>query len=332
MAVAAHIVGFVRGIEINVLKRPRSARDFVTRMGVVGAIVVAGFLPFLISAGGDSVADVAGATFRAALTELDTSREQLSRLRDDPTASAAQIAALEQRVEELEDRTFIGYIRRDGDAPKEGALVPDFRLLDLQGNPVKLSAIGKPTIVNFWASWCPFCIEEMPDLQRLQALVGDRAVVVGINRGESLSTARRFADSTGANYTLVLDLDDELGGRGGPYQIVGMPTTYYIRADGRIDTVKIGFQELDEMAELVGRLLGEEVALETEPVDTTFNTVASDLLASQRANHAVAAELFARLAADASVAEDIAWQRNVIAQTRAWSVNLDEFQALTAPA
>ena len=63
----------------------------------------------------------------------------------------------------------------EGDAPREGALIPDFRLLDFNGSPVQISALGKPVIVNFWASWCAACIEEMPDLERLHQAVGDRA-------------------------------------------------------------------------------------------------------------------------------------------------------------
>ena len=273
---------------------------------------------FLVGGGGADITEVANTSFLAQLEELDASRAQLDLLRDDPNADTARVETLETRITELEDATFIGYIERDGDAPREGALVPDFRLLNLDGEPFQLSALGKPAIVNFWGSWCAFCIEEMPDFQRLHLAVGDRVEVIGINRAESLATALQFAGETGADYTLLLDLDDVLAERGGPYQIVGMPTTLYVRADGTVDTVKIGFHTFEEMSELTNRLLDEKVEFETEPVDTSFITRAGDLLDSQTANHAVANELFARLAADPTVLDDIAWQRNVTAQARIW--------------
>ena len=331
MGATAAMIDFFRGIRINLIRRPRSPRELLLRLAIVGAVAAAAGAPFLIASGGGSIEDVAGAEFRAALAELDAARAELATLRD-ANAAPADIQAQELHIAALEERTRLGYLKRDGDAPKEGALIPDFRLLDLDGTPVHLSEIGRPTVVNFWASWCAFCIEEMPDLQRVHELVGDRVTVIGINRGESLSTARRFTDQTGARYTLLLDLDDALGGRTGPYQIVGMPTTFYVGADGRVDTVRVGFHTLEDMTELVGQLLDEAIALPTEPVDTSFAARVTALIDSQRANHAVAGEIFARFAADpAGAAADLAWQRNVIAQTRAWLVNLEALRALLPP-
>ena len=332
MASPLAILRPLRGFQVNVFRRPTGPRELVNRILLVAAIILAGFLPFLISTATDSIEDVAGAEFRSLLADLDVARADLNLLEDDPSASPAQISALKQRIAGLEDQTFIGYIKRDGDAPRAGALAPDFRLLNLDGNPVHLSALGKPAVVNFWASWCAFCIEEMPDFQLLQQQAGDRVTIIGINREESLGTARRFAGETGARYTLLLDLDDELGGRGGPYQVIGMPTTLYIRADGSVNEVIVGLHTLERMTEAVNALLGED-ALETEttPQDTSFAALSTEILQSQQANHAVAAGLFARFQTDPSLAADIAWQRNVQAQTRAWLVNLEALQALAPP-
>ena len=321
-----------RGFQVNVLRRPTGPREVVNRILLVVAIGAAGFAPFLISTATDSIEDVWGVEFRSLLADLEAASTDLNLLADDPTASEAQISALKQRIADLDQQTFIGYIKRDGDAPRAGALAPDFRLLNLDGNPVQLSALGQPAVVNFWASWCSFCIEEMPDFQLLQQIAGDRVTVIGINRAESLSTAVRFANQTGANYTLLLDLDDELGGRGGPYQVIGMPTTLYVNVDGTVNEVVVGFHTLERMTEAVNDLLGA-AALETEttPQDTSFAALTTEILQSQQANHAVAADLFARFNADSTLAGDIAWQRNVEAQTRAWLVNLEALQALTPP-
>jgi thiol-disulfide isomerase/thioredoxin len=329
--IATNVVSFFKDIEFNVLKRPRSKKEFRNRIFIVTAMVVAGFLPSLISPSIDSIEDVAGAAFTADITALGEARDELDLLRSDGSADDASVLALEQRVQALEDATFIGYIEQDGDAPKEGAIAPDFRLLNLEGTPVQLSGLGQPVVLNFWASWCAFCIEEMPDFQLLQERVGDRATVIGINRAESRATAERFAQQTGASYTLLLDLDDELGDASGPYQVIGMPTTLYIRADGTIDTVKVGFHELDEMFALTSNLLDEELTIDADPVDASFGALLTNTINSQTANNAVADELFARFAADPATVTDIAWQRNIIAQARAWIVNLNELRALTSP-
>ena len=331
MRVAMGVLHFFRDIQFNIFHRTRSPREVARRAGILGLMVVAALGAMLVGGSEIDITEVASGSFLAQLEELDASRAELDLLQDDPSADAARLQTLETRISELEDATFIGYIKRDGDAPREGALVPDFRLLDLNGEPVHLAGLGKPAIVNFWASWCAFCIEEMPDFQRVFEAAGDRVEVIGINRAESLATATEFAGKTGANYTLLLDLSDELGDRGGPYQVIGMPTTLYVRADGTVDTVKIGFHTFEEMTELTNRLLDDDVEFETEPVDTSFITRAGDLLDSQTANHAVANELFARLAADPAVIDDIAWQRNVTAQARIWVSNLQEWRTLETP-
>lgn len=331
MGAAVGVANFLRGIQFNVLRRPTSRRDVFQRVTIISLMVLAGLGAFLVGSGSTDISEVSGESFLAQLTKLEQARAELTALGADDGADADRVANLEARIAELEEATFIGYIERDGDAPREGALVPDFRLLNLSGELVHLSDLGKPAIVNFWASWCGFCIEEMPDFERVHQAVGDRVEVIGINREESLATARQFAGETGATYTLVLDLDDELGGRGGPYQVVGMPTTLYVRADGTVDTVKVGFHTFEEMSELANRLIDGEIAIEAEPVESSFAALASDLLDSQTANHAVAGELFARFAADASVVDDIAWQRNVTAQARIWITNLGTWRGLEAP-
>jgi thiol-disulfide isomerase/thioredoxin len=326
------IFRFFRDIEFNAFKRPRSRRELVNRFGILGGVILAGLLPFLIVSSPQDVSEVAGARFLADLTALEASRTELDLLNDDPAADAATIETLEARIEDLEQQTFLGYIERDGDAPREGALVPDFRLLDIDGDPVQLSTLGKPAIVNFWASWCAFCIEEMPDLQRLHEAIGDRVTIIGINRGEAQGTARRFATQTGASYTLLLDLRDELAATSGPYRVIGMPTTFYVRADGRIDTVKIGFQTLEDLQELSASLLGEELDIvEQAVIDESVAGQVIDTLDSQAANNAVSLNLFEQFAADPTRVEDIAWQRNITAQVNIWRTNLARFQEITPP-
>ena len=321
---------FLTGIEFTALKRPAGPRQALIRVGIVGAIVVAASIPLLLlDPTGDDVRDIAGAQFLADLDELDSLEQQIAVLEDDPSA-ASQLATLEARAADLADQTTLGYLPRDGDAPQVGALAPDFRLLDLDGNPVRLSEIGGPAVVNFWASWCAFCIEEMPDFQRVHELAGGDVTIIGINRAESLSVAQRFAEQTGAGYPLLLDTDDDLGGTHGVYRVIGMPTTLYVAADGRVAEVRIGFTTFEQILASVENITGEQLEVEA-PVDLGYGQRVRDLIASQRANHAVAGDLFARFALEPELIDEVVWQRNVVGQARAWLVNLSELQALEPP-
>ena len=111
-----------------------------------------------------------------------------------------------------------------------------------------------------------------------------------------------------------------------------MPTTYYVRADGRIDTVKVGFQTLEDLQELSASLLGEDLdIIEEAEIDESFAGQVIDALDSQAANNEVSFNLFEQFAADPTRAEDIAWQRNITAQVNIWRTNLARFQEITPP-
>ena len=135
MAIVRSVGGVFRGLQLNLLRRPRSRREALQRLAVVGLMVLAGVGAFLVGADRADVAEVADESFLAQRQELADARSELALLRDDEEVPPVEIEALETRVDELQDTTFLGYIARDGDAPRAGALVPDFRLLDLDGQP-----------------------------------------------------------------------------------------------------------------------------------------------------------------------------------------------------
>ena len=139
------------------LRKPYSIRDAANRGLVVAAIIAAIVLPIFIGRGGGDATAGAGVAFAAQLAELEEAR-----LERDESGSSDELDA---RIEQLEAATRLGYLERDGDASDKGALAPDFRLLDLEGEPHVLSEIDGPIVLNFWASWCEPCIEEMPEFE-----------------------------------------------------------------------------------------------------------------------------------------------------------------------
>ena len=121
-------------------------------------------------------------------------------------------------------------------APAQVALAPDFTVYDLEGNPVHLlSYLGKPIVLNFWASWCGPCKMEMPDFQKaFEELDGQvQFLMVNMTDGsrETVETAISFIESQGYTFPVLFDSDMDAAIT---YNAYSLPTTYFISAEGQV--------------------------------------------------------------------------------------------------
>lgn len=122
--------------------------------------------------------------------------------------------------------------------PEEGHPAPDFVLKDLSGRDVRLSDFrGRPVIINFWATWCPPCREEMPRIQDFYRRFADRVVVLGIDVGESRDQVKRFVENGGFSWTFLLDADAKVTER---YAVFAIPTTFFLDGEGVIKAKYMG--------------------------------------------------------------------------------------------
>lgn len=111
-----------------------------------------------------------------------------------------------------------------------GAPAPDFSLPDLNGETVTLSDLrGRPVLVNFWATWCPPCIEEAPALETLHQRYGDRLAILGVDHLEAAPAVAQFRERFGLTYPLLLDRNGAVGER---YSVRALPETWFIDAGG----------------------------------------------------------------------------------------------------
>ncbi len=124
-------------------------------------------------------------------------------------------------------------------APVENALAPDFKLTDMDGNVVQLSDYrGKVVLVNFWATWCPPCVMEMPTLQDRYAKYGGKDfVVLAVDVDETELPVQAFMARNGLSFPVMIDEGGELYQL---YQVRGLPSSYLIDEQGVIRGIHIG--------------------------------------------------------------------------------------------
>jgi peroxiredoxin len=156
---------------------------------------------------------------------------------------------------------LIGLIGMAGRPPLIGGPAPEISLKDLQGQGVRLSDFrGKVVLLNFWATWCKPCKEEMPAMQAGYDKLRDKGfVVLAVNELENTQKVAEHIRTHGHTFKVVMDHNNQVANR---YGVVGLPVSFLIDRDG-IVREKISGNLLTEerIAELFRRYGGESAAV-----------------------------------------------------------------------
>jgi len=114
-----------------------------------------------------------------------------------------------------------------------GSYAPKFALTDLSKKTINLDDYkGKKVILNFWATWCPPCVNEMPLLQEVyNNRKGEGIEVIGINYNEDYERVKKFISEKGVVFTILIDSDLKVSM---DYGVIGLPVTFFIDREGRI--------------------------------------------------------------------------------------------------
>lgn len=126
-------------------------------------------------------------------------------------------------------------------APQVGSRVPTFTLPSFPDNkPISLADYqGKPLLINFWASWCPPCQAETPDLVKAYAKYGDKVQFIGVDLAsqDTMSDVTAFVNKYGMKYPLALDTKGAVAEQ---YQVMAIPTSFFVNREGIIVDLIVG--------------------------------------------------------------------------------------------
>ncbi|WP_201714977.1 peroxiredoxin family protein [Rossellomorea arthrocnemi] len=133
--------------------------------------------------------------------------------------------------------------------PNVGDKAIDFKLDTLNGKPITLSELkGKKVIVNFWATWCPPCKEEMPVMQEFYTKYGKDVELLAINIDPQYNV-KEYQKAMGLTFPILLDTNDKINNA---YDILTVPTTFIINEKGIITHKQIGaITNIDSLTSLL---------------------------------------------------------------------------------
>ena len=125
----------------------------------------------------------------------------------------------------------------------------EIQLKDIFGNTVSLSDFrGKIVFLNFWATWCPTCVVEMPSMEKLhQRLKNQDFAMIAVNMQESALQVQSFFEKLQLSFTALLDASGEVAAG---LAVSALPTTYFLDKEGRIMGLALGPREWDNRASI----------------------------------------------------------------------------------
>ncbi|WP_449540124.1 redoxin domain-containing protein [Ferdinandcohnia sp. Marseille-Q9671] len=138
-----------------------------------------------------------------------------------------------------------------------GNTAPDFELqvLNNENDTIQLSDLrGKKVVINFWASWCKPCREEMPEIQTFYESKSDDIEVLAVNMTASevkAENALEFVDGKGYTFPLLVDPKNQASS---DYKVLGLPETFFINSDGTINDYIKGQMDLEMLESYVSKL------------------------------------------------------------------------------
>ncbi|MGE7121656.1 TlpA disulfide reductase family protein [Peribacillus sp. NPDC097264] len=161
--------------------------------------------------------------------------------------AVAIVQAMDDKPDKNEEGNSMGGL-------KIGAKAPDFTLETLDGKQVNLSDYkGKKVMLNFWATWCPPCKKEMPDMEKYSKQAGEDVVILAVNIDPE-NDVQAFIDDNGITFTIPLDSQSAKQPVNDQYKVMAIPTTYFIDSEGIIRNKMVKAMQFNEMEQNINSM------------------------------------------------------------------------------
>lgn len=137
----------------------------------------------------------------------------------------------------------------------QAVLAPDFALTTVEGQRIKLSDFrGRPVLLNFWATWCPPCLEEMPIMQAVyEELAKYGLVILAVDVAEEARVVKTFIENEKLSFVFAMDYD---GSVSQTYGVRPLPTTFLIDKNGYVKVARAGaFRNRAELREVLKAIM-----------------------------------------------------------------------------
>lgn len=139
-----------------------------------------------------------------------------------------------------------------------GYLGPELNLTTLDGQKVSLSQFrGKPTVINFWTTWCGYCRSEMPSFQEVYEKYGEQVnfLLVNVTVQDDEHKVIDYMKENTFSFPVFLDKDGK-GSR--DYGVNGLPVTFILSQEGKIESKNVGAMEVEELHVIIKKALNKK--------------------------------------------------------------------------
>jgi peroxiredoxin len=137
-------------------------------------------------------------------------------------------------------------------APLVGYIAPDFELQNLTGQSIRLGNLrGHPVLINFWATWCDYCLQEMPVIEKYYERYSPNLIVLGVEVGDSVDEVRSVVIKYGYTYIMLRDPDSHVFAK---YRLDSFPVTFVLDEKGIIQVKHVGYMSEDYLVAYLNKV------------------------------------------------------------------------------
>jgi peroxiredoxin len=140
----------------------------------------------------------------------------------------------------------------DNVSPSVGHMAPDFELVNLTGQSIRLGDLrGRPVLINFWATWCGYCLQELPVIEKYYERYASEFIVLAVDVGDSPSDVRSVVTKYGFTFPVLRDPDSNVFQQ---YRLDSFPVTFVLDTEGIVLVKHQGYMSENKLVDYLNKV------------------------------------------------------------------------------